>query len=354
MENLSEKKVALVGSGLIGSGWAIQFLYHGVKHITMYDVAEQSLERAKERIEEGLQWLQDNGVLTAEQHAACAAIPTYTTDLHKAVADADFILENVPENLEIKQKTLANIEAECRADAVISSSTSAIMIREIAQNAVHPERVIGAHPYLPVYLLPLVEIVTDEKVEKKYLDELVDFLRSVGKKPVVLKKDSPGYIGTRLMTVICREAVSMLVDGVCNVDDLDPAFTFGPGLRYALARYNEPNSAWSWASWTFAEFGYPVFVEDGQSYASGGDYGIRGLFSGRMNGGSGASSGTKKTVMETLCNWTEYPPEAGYYMVTGLPEEVDAIMKERGWTNRELMEFRDKGLLELLKYHKLV
>ncbi len=330
MENLSEKKVALVGSGLIGSGWAIQFLYHGVKHITMYDVAEQSLERAKERIEEGLQWLQDNGVLTAEQHAACAAIPTYTTDLHKAVADADFILENVPENLEIKQKTLANIEAECRADAVISSSTSAIMIREIAQNAVHPERVIGAHPYLPVYLLPLVEIVTDEKVEKKYLDELVDFLRSVGKKPVVLKKDSPGYIGTRLMTVICREAVSMLVDGVCNVDDLDTAFTFGPGLRYALMG--------------------PFMVYQ----LTGGDYGIRGLFSGRMNGGSGASSGTKKTVMETLCNWTEYPPEAGYYMVTGLPEEVDAIMKERGWTNRELMEFRDKGLLELLKYHKLV
>ena len=322
MENLSEKKVALVGSGLIGSGWAIQFLYHGVKHITMYDVAEQSLERAKERIEEGLQWLQDNGVLTAEQHAACAAIPTYTTDLHKAVADADFILENVPENLEIKQKTLANIEAECRADAVISSSTSAIMIREIAQ--------IGAHPYLPVYLLPLVEIVTDEKVEKKYLDELVDFLRSVGKKPVVLKKDSPGYIGTRLMTVICREAVSMLVDGVCNVDDLDTAFTFGPGLRYALMG--------------------PFMVYQ----LTGGDYGIRGLFSGRMNGGSGASSGTKKTVMETLCNWTEYPPETGYYMVTGLPEEVDAIMKERGWTNRELMEFRDKGLLELLKYHKLV
>ena len=175
-----------------------------------------------------------------------------------------------------------------------------------------------------------MEIVTDEKVEKKYLDELVDFLRSVGKKPVVLKKDSPGYIGTRLMTVICREAVSMLVDGVCNVDDLDTAFTFGPGLRYALMG--------------------PFMVYQ----LTGGDYGIRGLFSGRMNGGSGASSGTKKTVMETLCNWTEYPPEAGYYMVTGLPEEVDAIMKERGWTNRELMEFRDKGLLELLKYHKLV
>lgn len=330
MENVAEKKVALVGSGLIGSGWAVQFLCHGVKHITMYDVAEQSLERAKERIEEGLKWFEDNGVLTAEQHAAYAAIPKYTTNLAEAVGDADFILENGPENLEIKQQILANIEGACGDDAIISSSTSAIMIREIAQNAKRPQRVIGAHPYLPVYLLPLVEIVIDEQVEQKYLDSLVDFLRSVGKKPVVLKKDSPGYIGTRLMTVICREAVSMLMDGVCNVDDLDTAFTFGPGLRYALMG--------------------PFMVYQ----LTGGDYGIRGLFSGKMNGGTGASSGTKKTVMETLCNWTEYPPEAGYFMVTGLAEQVDEIMKERGWTNRELMEFRDKGLLELLKYHDLV
>jgi len=331
----SEKKIALVGAGLIGAGWAIQFLYHGQKHICLYDPMPEALERAKERINEGLQWFVDNGALSREKHAEYLAIPTFTTNLAEAVADADFILENGPENLAIKQSILADVEAICSDEAIISSSTSAIMIREIAANAKRPQRVIGAHPYLPVYLLPLVEIVIDEDVEQKYLDTLVDFMRSVGKKPVVLKKDSPGYIGTRLMNVICREAVSMLYDGVCSVEDLDTAFTFGPGLRYALMG--------------------PFMVYQ----LTGGDYGIRGVFDGRFYGKKPGSdqkveSGTKKTVMQTLCNWTEYPPEVGRYMITGLSDEVEQMMADRNWTNKDLMEFRDKGLLELLKYHDLL
>lgn len=335
MGTYSEKKIALVGAGLIGAGWAIQFLYHGQKHICLYDPMPESLVRAKERIAEGLQWFVDNGVLSPEKFEEYMAIPKYTNNLAEAVADADFILENGPENLAIKQSILASVEELCSDEAIISSSTSAIMIREIAANAKRPQRVIGAHPYLPVYLLPLVEIVIDEEVEQKYLDTLVDFMRSVGKKPVVLKKDSPGYIGTRLMNVICREAVSMLYDGVCSVEDLDTAFTFGPGLRYALMG--------------------PFMVYQ----LTGGDYGIRGLFDGRFYGKTPGSnekveSGTKKTVMETLCNWTSYPPEVGYYMVTGLSDEVERIMADRNWTNKDLMEFRDKGLLQLLKYHELL
>lgn len=335
MGNYTEKKIALVGSGLIGAGWAIHFLFHGQKHICLYDTMPESLTRARERIDEGLQWFVDNGTMTPERKTECMSIPVYTTDMAEAVADADFILENGPENLGIKQSILANIEANCSNEAIISSSTSAIMIREIAANAKRPQRVIGAHPYLPVYLLPLVEIVVDEEVEQRYLDTLVDFMRSVGKKPVVLKKDSPGYIGTRLMNVICREAVSMLYDGVCSVEDLDTAFTFGPGLRYALMG--------------------PFMVYQ----LTGGDYGIRGLFDGHFYGRKPGEpmkkeDQPKKTVMQTLCNWTEYPPEVGYYMVTGLPDEVEKIMADRGWTNADLAEFRDKGLLELLKYHNLL
>ncbi len=330
MGNYSNKKVALVGSGLIGSGWAIQFLYHGIEHICLYDPSPQALQRAKERIAEGLQWLKDNGVFGEAQLELYLSIPTYTTKLEEAVGDADFILENGPENLAIKQSILASIEAVCPDEAIITSSTSAIMIREIAQHAKRPQRVIGAHPYLPVYLLPLVEIVIDEKVEQNYLDVLKDFLVSVGKKPVVLKKECPGYIGTRLMNTICRESISMLMNGVCSVEDLDTAFTFGPGLRYALLG--------------------PFMVYQ----LTGGDLGIRGLFGGHMYGrGPNDTQEQKQTVMQTLCNWTEYPPEARAYMNGELPEEVDRLMQEGGYTNRDLMEFRDKGLLELLKYHKL-
>lgn len=331
----SDKKIALVGSGLIGSGWAIQFLYHGQKNICLYDTNPDALERAKERIEDGLQWLEKSGALSPEQHKEYTSYPTYTTNLKDAVQDAEFILENGPENLAIKQSILAGIEEYCQDEAIITSSTSAIMVREIAEKARRPQRVIGAHPYLPVYLLPLVEIVIDEKVEAKYLDKLIDFLQSVKKKPVVLKKDCPGYIGTRLMNAICREAVSMLYNGVCSVEDLDTAFTFGPGLRYGLMG--------------------PFMVYQ----LTGGDYGVRGLFGGRMNGKTDSAKSEpvgekKKQVIETLCNWTSYPPEVGKFMVNDIPEQVDKIMESKNWTNADLAEFRDQGLLELLKYHDLL
>lgn len=331
----SDKKIALVGSGLIGSGWAIHFLCHGQKNICLYDTNPDALERAKERIAEGLQWLTQSGALSAEQYEACVRCPVYTTNLQSAVQDADFILENGPENLSIKQSILARIEEYCQEDAIITSSTSAIMVRDIAEHAKHPQRVIGAHPYLPVYLLPLVEIVIDEKVEDKYLDLLIDFLRSVKKKPVVLRKDCPGYIGTRLMNAICREAVSMLYSGVCSVEDLDTAFTFGPGLRYGLMG--------------------PFMVYQ----LTGGDYGVRGLFGGRMNGKTDETKSvpatTKKTeVIETLCNWTNYSPEVKEFMVNDIPEQVDKIMADKKWTNADLAEFRDRGLVELLKYHDLL
>ena len=114
-------------------------------------------------------------------------------------------------------------------DAVITSSTSGIMIDLIASEAAHPERVIGAHPYLPVYLLPLVEIVISPKVGAEYLERTLESFRAVGKKPVLLKKNSPGYLGTRLMVALFRESAKIVSEGICSLEDLDTAFTFGSG-----------------------------------------------------------------------------------------------------------------------------
>jgi len=238
LANYTDKKFALVGSGLIGAQWAVHFLRMGMKNIKLFDSFPASLEKAKERIDEGLQWFVEQGALTQAEKDKLVKLPKYTSDMKDAVGDADFVLEQVFENLELKQKVLAEIEAACPADTIISSSTSGIMVRNIAANAVHPERVIGAHPYLPVYLLPLVEIVTDEKVTKENLDTLVDMFKSVNKKPVILKKDSPGYLGTRLMIALFREASYIVHQGICTIEDVDTAFTFGPGLRYALVGPN--------------------------------------------------------------------------------------------------------------------
>lgn len=320
-------RVALVGSGLIGSGWAIHLLCHGVNQIILQDISEQALERAKKLVLQGLDFMMENGAITGQQKQKYLDDLQYTTNLEQAVQEADFILENGPENLEVKQSILSKIEAVCREDAIITSSTSGIMIGEIAKNALHPERVIGAHPYHPVYLLPLVEIVTGPKTQDGYLDRALSFFRSVGKKPVVLKKDSPGYIGSRLMVTLFRESVSMVMNGVCTLEDLDTAFTYGPGMRYALMG--------------------PYLVYQ----LTGGERGFQGTMCGPM----GQSS---EAWLQSLCNWDHWPDEAKEFFKNGAPKEICQIMDQRvpgtGRTNDELVSFRDKGLLELLKYHQLI
>ena len=327
MENYTEKKIALVGSGLIGAGWAIHLLRSGMKNIKMYDPQAASLARAKERIEDGLKWFEENGILTAKMREEMMAIPTFTTDMAEAVGDADFILENGPEKLDIKRSILAQIESFCRPDAVITSSTSGIMVSEIARDAIHPERVIGAHPYHPVYLLPLVEIVISEKVGQDYLDQVMDFLRTINKKPVILRKNSTAYIGSRLMAALFRESVSLVMNGVCSIEDLDTAFTFGPGLRYALMG--------------------PYLVYQ----LTGGDNGINGF----LNGPIGK---TVENAIGDLCTWDHWPEEARKFFDEQSISEVKRIMSERkpgcGRDNQELCQFRDRGLLEILKFHELI
>lgn len=319
--------IALVGAGLIGCGWAVHLLGHGIRSISLYDPSAAALERAMELVEDGLRFLTENGIITPEQKAELAACPRYTTDLATAVGNADFILENGPEKLDIKRSILAQVEACCPAEAVITSSTSGIMIGEIARDAVRPQRVIGAHPYHPVYLLPLVEIVISEQVGQDYLDRAMDFLRAVDKKPVILRKDSTAYIGSRLMAALFRESVSLVMNGVCSIEDLDTAFTFGPGLRYALMG--------------------PYLVYQ----LTGGDSGINGF----LNGPIGK---TVENAIGDLCNWDHWPQEAREFFDNQCIDSVKEIMANRapgcGRDNQELGQFRDQGLLEILKFHKLI
>jgi len=327
MKDYCDYNIAIVGSGLIGAGWAVHLLCHGVKRITLYDPVPAALERARGLVAEGLEFFRANGIITEGQKENYQALVRYTDELKQAAGEADLILENGPENLELKRTILANIEAACRDDAVITSSTSGIMISEIASNAVHPERVIGAHPYLPVYLLPLVEIVTSPRVGENYLSQAVAFFTAVGKKPVILRKNSPGYLGSRLMLTLFRESAKIVSDGICSIEDLDTAFTFGPGLRYALMG--------------------PYMVYQ----LTGGEGGFQQTMCGPM----GVSS--EKWLPE-LSTWDHWPQEVHTHFETDWPAEIQKIMDRRpagtGRDNRELAEFRDKGLLELLKYHKLI
>lgn len=325
--HVRDYKIALIGAGLIGSGWAVHLLCHGVSQIILRDISEEALDHAKSLIRRDLDFMAENGAITEEQKYDYLASLYFTTNLGEAVKYADIILENGPENLEIKRSILAEIETACRSDAIITSSTSGIMISEIVPDAVHPERVIGAHPYHPVYLLPLVEIVTSSWTKEHYLKQALSFFEMVGKKPVVLKKDSPGYIGSRLMMTLFRECASIVMSGVCSLEDIDTAFTFGPGMRYAL-------------------FG-PYLVYQ----LTGGENGFRGT----MCGPIGQSS---EAWLKSLCTWDHWPEDVKSFFENDAPAEINRIMEMRapgtGRTNEELASFRDKGLLELLKYHQLI
>ena len=230
--------MTLYGAGLIGSGWATHLMCCDFPNVTLYDIREEALDQARRRIQHDLEFLVGESVLKEEQALERMGRLRFTCDQREALADADLIQENCPENLELKQTVVAAIEMSCRPDTIIASSTSGISATLIAKNMNHPERLMGAHPYHPVYLLPLVELVKGEKTNPECLKALVQFYRSIRKEPVVLHKECPGYIASRLMSVLFRESTYLIQSGVATMEDIYTAFTYGPGMRYGLIGIN--------------------------------------------------------------------------------------------------------------------
>lgn len=317
------QSVTLYGAGLIGSGWATHLLCCDFPDVTLYDIAEEPLDNARRRIRSDLEFLVGEGVLTEEQLLERMGRLHFTCDRQEALASADLIQENCPENLELKQSVMADIEKFCRPDAVIASSTSGISATLIARDMAHPERLVGAHPYHPVYLLPLIELVKGEKTDPKYLDALVEFYRSVRKEPVVLKKECPGYIASRLMSVLFRESTHLIQSGVATMEDIDTAFTYGPGMRYGLIGINMTLQL------------------------AGGERGLAGT----LLGGIGTSGGN---WMESFANFTEWPEDYFPFWQT-CQQQMNQEMANRddlhGKNNAEIERFRDRGLVKLLQHH---
>lgn len=170
------KKVTCYGGGLIGAGWATTFLLSERLEVKVYDLSEEMLENAKKSILRELNFLVGEGVLSETECEEKINSVCFTTDAKEALYDADFIQESTPERLELKQKIISDIEALCRPDAIIASSTSGLLITDIAAKAKHPERFVGGHPYNPVYLLPLVEMTFGERTDKDKLQDAYDSL----------------------------------------------------------------------------------------------------------------------------------------------------------------------------------
>lgn len=222
------KTAAAIGGGVIGGGWIARFLLNGI-NVNVFDPHPEA-ERIVSEV-----------VANAERaYAKMLLAPivgkgtlTFCATLEDAVKDADYIQESVPERLEIKQAVYRDLAAFIKPDAMIGSSTSGFKPSELQQNQDIAAQIFVAHPFNPVYLLPVVEVVPTPKNTDATLTRAMDFLTDIGMKPLRIRKEIDAHVADRLLEAVWREGLWLIKDGICTTQELDDIITYGFGLRWA-------------------------------------------------------------------------------------------------------------------------
>ncbi|WP_411738877.1 3-hydroxyacyl-CoA dehydrogenase family protein [Peribacillus sp. S4] len=227
------KKIAIIGSGVMGSGIAQSFAVSGY-FVTINNIKEELLYHAQNRISENLSLLIEEGALTDREKQGALANITYSVDLEGAVRDADFIIEAIPEVIELKLNLYQQLEEIIKPDAIVASNTSTFPISQLMEKASFAERMVITHFFNPGHLVPLVEIVQHDETKPEIVKTTMDLMRKIGKSPILLKKEIAGFIANRLQTALMREAFYLLKEGVADAEDIDTAITAGPGFRWAF------------------------------------------------------------------------------------------------------------------------
>lgn len=222
------RSVACVGLGLIGASWAAIFLARGL-HVVATDTDAAAWERALPAIEKDIADLQEIGPVAEDWRSRLRFEP----ELADAVRGADYVQENGPESLAVKEALLAAIDRSAPPATVIASSTSGIPMTRLQQACQRPERCVVGHPFTPVHLVPLVEVVSGAATSRDTAARAAAFYRSIGKAVVEVRRDVPGFIGNRFQAVVLQEALSLIRTGVATVEEVDEAFVQGPGFRWA-------------------------------------------------------------------------------------------------------------------------
>jgi len=226
------EQVACVGSGLIGQGWAALFALNGYK-VVQEDLTDEKLVEAAKRVGQHIDTLANAG-LGSDPEAAKKRL-SQTTSLEEALDGTDFVIEAVYENLDVKRPVFAEMDELAPRDVILASSTSGFMMSEIKRDMKkHPERALVAHPWNPVHLVPLVELSPSPVTSQETIDKTYRLMEDIGRVPVVLKKEVPGFIANRLSAVLWREALDLADQGVASVEDIDKAIKAGPGIRWAI------------------------------------------------------------------------------------------------------------------------
>lgn len=221
-------KAAIIGGGVIGAGWAARLIENGID-IAIFDPAPDAQAKMLAVLDNAARAF---AKLTMAPRPAKGAI-RWADSVADAVADAGLIVESVPERLEVKQAVYAQIEAAAAPDAIIASSTSGILPTDLQAQMDRPQRLLVAHPFNPVYLLPVVELVGGAKTDSAVIDRAADFYAKIGMKPIHIKKEIPAFVADRLLESVWREALWLIRDGICTTQELDDIVRYGFGLRWA-------------------------------------------------------------------------------------------------------------------------
>jgi carnitine 3-dehydrogenase len=224
----TELKVAVIGGGVIGAGWIARFAENGID-VAVYDPAPDAEEKAAV-------------VLENAEHAYSKLSSTprvekgrtqFVASIAEAVQHADLIAEAVPEDPAIKATVYAEIEASADPATLIASSTSGILPSTLQKGMKHPERLLVAHPFNPVYLLPLVELVAGKETGPDVIPRAAEFYTAIGMRPLHIKKEIEAFVADRLLEAVWRESLWLVKDGIATTEEVDDAIRFGFGLRWA-------------------------------------------------------------------------------------------------------------------------
>lgn len=209
------RKVACVGAGLIGQGWAALFSSNGFE-VILQDVTETILENSVRGVRSNLMFLEANNLLKQGEADAALKRIKVSTLIGEAVGRADYVQESVPDDYGFKKKVFREIDAVAPDHALLASSSSGLLMTEIQKVVTRPQRCVLVHPVLPVYLIPLVEIVGGEQTSRETVIATYNFMKRLGKIPVLLKREVPGYIINRLQAALLREAIDLVDKGVAS------------------------------------------------------------------------------------------------------------------------------------------
>lgn len=229
----TSEKITIIGAGLMGHGIAQIFAVHG-HSVWLVESNEDVLNIAKDRVRDNLTNMANQGVVFDEGFDVILDRIQITADLGPACQGCDFVIEAVYENLELKQQIFADLDRLCSPKTILCSNTSVMSIAEIASKSEHRERIVGTHFWNPPYLIPLVEVVRTEDTADWCSDAVYDLLTRVGKKPVHVYKDVPGFVGNRLQHALWREAFAIIDEGICDPATVDEVIRNGFGLRLPI------------------------------------------------------------------------------------------------------------------------